>query len=677
MVGIVFDFETRSTVDLKKDGLYKYARHPDTDVICLSWALGDEEPHLWHPGLGAEILEPLFAHVRAGGLLFAHNITFDLNVWNQVCVRRYGFPPLALSQCRCTMAMAYAMGLPGALEDVALALGLHVQKDMEGRALVLRVCRPRSRPGITPIVWWDEPAKLERVYEYCRTDVKVEYAVKERLMPLSAKEQRLWELDARINLRGVHVDRASVQAAQDMAEVIKNECNLELDIITGGKATTITALIPLKEWLADQGVNVESLAKRDLADWLDALEDRPELATARRALELRQEGGKASTAKLDRILGSLGPDDRLRNLYAYHGAASGRWAGRGVQVHNLPRDMRKPHEVDQILRMVRAGDHRSIDAIFGPPLTEISRALRSFFCAPPGRVLVGGDWSNVEGRGQAWFAGEQWKVDAFVAADEKRGPGLYELAYSRMFNVPVESVKNPSEERQVGKVAELAFGYAGGVGSFHTMGKNYNVTVSDAKADEFKVAWRAAHPMIVKTWYEIENAAKAATRNPGEAYTCGFPGRQATFKRVGSFLWLLLPSGRVQCFPYPKILEGAYGPQLTYMTVPSDEDRRKGKIIQCPENAANWARVATYGGALFNRIVQGFCRDFLADFLLEADDRGAEIVLHTHDDANIEVDAAKAEAARKLMQKLMNTPPAWAAGFPLKADVHIMDRYGK
>ena len=254
---------------------------------------------------------------------------------------------------------------------------------------------------------------------------------------------------------------------------------------------------------------------------------------------------------------------------------------------------------------------------------------------------------------------------------------MYELAYSRMFNVPVESVKNPSEERQVGKVCELAFGYQGGVGSFHTMAKTYGVKVSDIRANEFKEAWRAAHPRIKGTWKEIQNAAVNAIRHPGDAYGCGYPGRQAKFKVVGSFLWCLLPSGRAICYPYPKLLEGEYGPQLTYMTVPSQEDKRTGKIIDDPKNASNWARVKTYGGSLFNNIVQGFCRDFLAECMLALDAKGAAIVLHTYDDVNVEVSAEKAVSARAEMERMMKTPPAWATGFPLFSEPAPLARYGK
>jgi DNA polymerase len=316
--------------------------------------------------------------------------------------------------------------------------------------------------------------------------------------------------------------------------------------------------------------------------------------------------------------------------------------------------------------------------MYGAPLSALSRCIRSFFVAPPGRILISGDWSNVEGRGQAWFAGEQWKLKAFEAADAKQGPGIYELAYSRMMNVPVESVKNPSEERQIGKVSELAFGYQGGKGSFRTMAKNFpemSGKFSDEKADEFKIAWRAAHPRITQCWRDIQDAALDAVRNPGETFSAGYPARQCRYRMVGSFLWCLLPSGRAICYPYPKLLAGPYGDQLTYMTVPSQEDKKKGKVIDDPKNASNWARVGTYGGSLFNNIVQGFARDLLVDSMLVLDGMGAQIVLHTHDSISNEVGVQTSEAALSVVRNVMQTIPDWAAGFPLKADCCLERRF--
>jgi DNA polymerase len=655
------DFETRSELDLRKVGLYNYVRHPSTDVWCMAHSINESEPWTWVPN--TEVLDGFKKHVACGMRVFAHNAPFELAVWNEIMVPRYGWPVLKPEQTYCTMAMCYAMGMPGNLEDAALALGLSILKDTEGRNLMLKMA-DRNRYPVA------KPEDLKRLYAYCQQDVRVERELHKRLLPLSDKERKVWLLDYKINQRGVQIDMESAKAAVKLAETVKGQANEKLAKITGGAVQAVTAVAALKEWLADNGVRSDSLAKQVVVDLLET--DQP--SAVRDALTTRQEAAKASTAKFEVMVRQAGDDGRLRNMYQYHGAATGRWAGRGVQTSNLVRDMPKAETVEKIMALVRAGDYDAIDMIYGAPLSALSRCSRSFFVAPPGKKLISGDWSNVEGRGQAWFAGEDWKLKAFVASDDGSGPGIYELAYSRMFGVPVATVINPSEERQVGKVSELAFGYQGGVGSFHTMSKNYGVKVSDAKAEEFKQAWRAAHPKIVQTWREIQNAALRAVRTPGEVSSCGYPSRQARFRVVGSFLWCLLPSGRAICFPYPKILEGEYGPQLTYMSKPGQD---KKDIVYDPKNVSNWARVSTYGGSLFNNIVQGTCRDFLADAMIALDEKGGAIVLHTYDDLNIEVDAAKADRARGAMQEIMETLPAWAAGFPLKAKVEIMQRYGK
>lgn len=667
------DFESRSTQDLREVGLHNYARHPDTGIWCMAWAIGDMEPEIWTAG--QSLPAPVWQHVEAGLPVYAHNAPFELAIWNNCGKQTFDWPELKPEQTHCTMAMCYAMGLPGNLEDAALAMGLRVLKDAEGRSLMLRMCRPRSKPG-QPVTWWDEEDKLARLYEYCRQDVRVERELHKRLLPLSDKERQVWLLDYAINQRGVMIDVPTAHSAIVLADTMKVQYDEQMAEATGGAATSCTALAPIKEWLNQQGCH-KALVGLAKADVTELLADDTLPAAARRVLTLRQEAGKASNAKFNVMVNQAGEDGRLRNLVQYHGAATGRWAGRAVQVHNLPRDMPKAHAIEHVLQLVRDGQHEAIDMIYGPPLSMVSRCMRSFFVAPEGKMLLAADFSNVEGRGAAWFAGEHWKIEAFRAADAKTGPGIYELAYAKSFNVPVESVKNPSEERQVGKTMELAFGYQGGVGSFHVMGKTYGVKVTDEKANEFKEAWRSAHPRIVGAWYDIQRAAISAVKNPGQVYACGHPGRQAKFKVAGSFLWCLLPSGRAICYPYPKLLEGEYGPQLTYMTNPSPDDRKKGKVIHDPQNSASWARVGTYGGSLFNNIIQGTCRDLLADCMLRLAALGANIVLHVHDEAVVEVDADKAEAARQKMQEIMRTPPEWAAGFPLWADCGAMKRYGK
>ena len=633
----------------------------------MSWAFGDDEPQIWHWGV-ADAPYDVIKHVAKGGKVVAHNAPFELAIWNNILVPRYGWPELKPEQTYCTMAMAYAMGLPGALEDAALALGLSVLKDTEGRSLMLRMSRPRSyKPDGTPI-WWDDEDKLKRLYAYCQQDVRVERELEKRLMPLSEKERKVWLLDYRINQRGVAVDVETAKAAVAMTEEVKLRCNQELSRLTENAVQTVTAVAALKTWMEGKGVKAESLAKQALTDLLDT--DLPD--DVRRALILRQEAGKASTAKLDRMLNMVGSDNRLRNMYQYHGAATGRWAGRGVQVHNLPRDLPEPEVVEHIFKLVRAGDYDAIDMIYGPPMTMISRCLRSFFIPERDKLIVSGDWSNVESRGAAWFAGEQWKLEAFRRQDDGTGPEVYVLGASRLLGCSIDQVTK--EQRQAyGKVPDLAFQYQGGIGSGKIMGKTYGVKATDDEWERRKQAWRAAHPAITKIWPALQRAAIDAVRNPGEKFGVGVVGRQAFFKVAGSFLWCLLPSGRAICFPYPKVLEGEYGPQLTYMTVP--DPNKPEKIVADPKNASNWARVSTYGGALLNRVVQGFCRDFLADGMLPLHEQGAPLILHTHDSLALEIEAEKASRVRDYLEQSMRTAPAWAQGFPLIAKPEIVARY--
>jgi DNA polymerase len=676
------DFETRGVLALRDVGVHNYARHHHTDIWCAAYALGEEEEPTVLSSLA--LSDPratdgrLANHVANGGMVVAHNAPFELAIWNEILHRRHKWPALDPRQTYCTMAMSYAMGLPGALEDAALAVGLSVLKDTEGRALMLRMARPRKMEGGTP-VWWDDEKRIARLHAYCAQDVRVERALFRRLRPLSAHERKVWLMDYAINQRGIKVDVDSAKAGIALADRLKAEANAQIAKLAGGAVETVDAVGAIKDWCAEQGFPIDSINKESVKEHLAA--DAP--ATVKQVLLLRQENGKASVAKLKPLVYLAGADNRIRNVFSYHGANTGRWAGRGVQPHNFPRDVPAAGVVEEILAHVRAGSADAIELIYGPPMDMISKCLRGFFVAEGDKVLCAGDFANVEGRGTAWFAGEQWKLDAFRAADAGTGPGLYELSYARAFGIPVEKVKNPSPERQKGKVMELAFGYQGALGAW----RKFDQTVPDAEVEKLKEAWRNTHPMTAGTlvesertgnwyrsggiWRTLQRAAIAAVEHTGETHVAGAPGRQVKFKVVGSFLWCLLPSGRALCYPYPKILPGAYGDQLTYMTVPGQD---KSSVIADPANTGGWARVGTYGGSLLENIIQALCRDLLVHCMLQMQDF---VVLHVHDEIVIEVPEAQAERARERMQQVMRLPPEWAKGFPLWAECKVMRRYGK
>lgn len=666
------DFETRGVLDLKTVGVHRYARDPNTGAWCMGWAIGDDEPRIWLPG--QPIPGDVKAHVVRQRPVCAHNAPFELEIWNAIMVPRFQWPELAPKQTYCTMAMSYAMNLPGALEDAALALGLDVRKDAEGRALMLRMARPRRMDGDVP-VWWDEDAeRLLRLYAYCKQDVRVERALHGRLVPLSTHERRVWLMDNAINTRGVLVDTATAKAAIELSAEVKTAADEKIADLTQDAVEKHTALIPMKAWMASRGVEVVGLAKQDIVD-LMARDDLP--PDVRQVLRIRQEVGKSSVAKLETMLDIVGADGRVRHMFQYHGAGPGRWAGRKLQPQNFVRDVPDGEDVELAFRLIREKNYRMLHATFGPPLSMLSRCMRGFFMAPDGKVFVVGDFSAVEGRGTAWVSGEEWKLQLFRDCDSNPdGPDVYMHTAGGILHIPPAKV-DKAQRQAYGKVPELALGYQGGVGAFQTMAKTYGVKVSDMDAENIKLAWRQLHPATVQTWYQLQRAAIAAVENPGQAFKAGMQGRHVTFKTAGSFLWCLLPSGRCLCYPYPKVLEGQYGPQLTYMTVPNADDTKKGRIVADPNNSSKWVRISTYGGSLMENVVQAICRDLLVHCMLELHDAGATIVLHVHDEIVIEVPEQMADRSREGMRRIMNTPPDWARDFPLYAKPETMRRYGK
>lgn len=339
MSAIHIDFETRSTVDLKKAGVHVYAAHPHTDVWCMAYAVDAGPVELWTPD---DVFCP-FA-LKPDDLVYAHNASFELAIWNGLMAPRYGWPPLPIPQVRCTMVMAYALGLPGGLEQASAAVGLDAQKDMDGRRLMLQLSAPR-RVVNGVLVWWDDPAKLEKLYAYCRQDVVVERSLGKRLLPLSPDEQALWELDQEINNRGLYVDLRAIDVAQSVISDSRITLDNEMVRVTGGNVTACSKVSDLTDWIKNQGVAVDGVAKSDVSDLL-ARGDLP--ANVRRALELRRDAAKSSTAKLAAMKAAAGEDNRVRGTLQFHGAATGRWAGRRVQTQNFPRPGISQEEIDQV-----------------------------------------------------------------------------------------------------------------------------------------------------------------------------------------------------------------------------------------------------------------------------------------------------------------------------------------
>lgn len=343
MTTIHLDFETRGTADLKKCGVHVYAAHSNTDAWCMAYAFDDGPVQIWKMGQPFPVD---LAMEMDTATFVAHNAQFELALWNHCMVPRHGWPVLPLERTKCTMAMAYAMALPGSLENAAAALGLEVRKDMEGRAQMLRMASPRRVEPDGTLVWWNVPDRLERLYAYCRQDVEVERALEKRLLDLPDSEWALWRLDQRINERGIQVDLPAIENAIQVVEHEKARLDREMKRVTGGRVTGCSKVAELLNWCKGQGVDIDGMAKADIKDALE-LPNLPDVV--RQALQLRKEAAKSSTAKLKAMLAGANADGRVRGTMQYHGASTGRWAGRRLQPQNMVRPSLPQEDIDAIL----------------------------------------------------------------------------------------------------------------------------------------------------------------------------------------------------------------------------------------------------------------------------------------------------------------------------------------
>lgn len=673
------DFETYSACELRDRGLHNYATDPTTGVHCMAFAFDDLEPVVakFTNVAGDMPLIGVHEHVANGGIVYAHNAAFELAIWNNICVPRYGWPELKPEQVRCTMAMCYAMGLPGALENAAPALGLAQRKDAAGKRVMLQLAKPISvyLREERPYAFWSPdtaPEKFEQLYAYCKQDVEVERALHHRLMELSDDEQRIWQLDYRINQRGIRVDLESIDKAIALVEQEKRRLDEEMLRVTGGVAGKCTEVQVLVKWIRTQGVEMNGLAKADVLDALAG--DLPPAVEA--ALRLRKEAAKSSTAKLVAMKERASADGRVRGCFQYHGAATGRWAHRGIQPGNMPRPrpgMGGDEINDVIANLYR---HAYIDMMYGPTMDAIADSLRGMIVAEPGNDLVAVDFSAIEARVLAWLAGQESVLDIFRTHGK-----IYEHAAAGIYHVPMERVTK--DQRQIGKVAVLALGYGGGVGAFQSMARVYGVRVPDAEADEIKSAWRAVHPAIVSYWYDLERAAIRALTDGG-VQAVGPRGREIKFRKAGSFLWLQLPSKRVLCYPYPelRIVDTPWGEQkeaLTYMTELDSTTRKKlgNKVLPDPNANGNWCRISTYGGSLAENVTQAVAADLLRYSMETLESAGYPVVMHVHDEAVVEIASSCDDRTLERIEELMAQTPAWAAGLPVSAEGWRAKRYRK
>jgi len=670
------DFETRSEVDLTKCGVYPYAQSASTDIWCMAWAFEGEEPELWTPhveenygcsdpnceGHGdAGLRERIVEHILSGGEIRAWNAQFERVIWNEIMVKRYGAPPVKLEQWVDTAAEAAALSLPRALEDAARVVNSAHKKDTKGHNLMRRMSRPRSYAEDGTPVWWDEPEKLQQLYEYCKQDVRTEMAIAAKLRRLTPHEQRIYWLDQRINDRGIQLDVPLVRAARRIVDIGVERAEDELARITAGNVASVTNHADLRNWLRLRGVDTPSVDKAHVAELLSD----PDLdADVRRALNIKANAGRSSVAKLVSMLDVVSRGDRLRGLLLYHGAGTGRWSGKLVQPQNFPRGEVK--DVERFIPLVMAGDYDGIEAMGEHPIVVVSSLLRAMLTAAPGSDLIAGDFSAVEARMLNWLAGQEDVLDAFRAydaGDKSKDP--YKIMAVRMGRA-LRTIDVMPYDRQAGKAAELGCGYGMGWKKFiKAAWQVYQVRVNEAEAMNAVDTYRATHPKVQQFWWDANNAVIRAVARPGPPVRFG--GRMNLIAVVrGGFLFIILPSGRPIAYPVPRIVEAP---------TPWGELRPSVEVSGVNSYTRKWERQRLYGGLIVENIVQGASRDLLAAAMERAEAAGYRVVLSVHDENVSEV--PKGFGSEEEFKALLEATPEWASGCPIAAETWRGERYRK
>lgn len=666
----------------------------------------------------------------------AHNAAFELQVCLYTLTRMLGIDPsdfkLHPRHFDCTMARAFCMGLPGSLDQCAAALSMPVSKDKYGASMMKKHCKPSPFVDVNgqPLYWsevdedtyvsqslqafteklqhrkrqpkdsadliekrrikliedfraMDIDAELDAEGAYCATDVEVECAIDRWLPPLSASEFDTWVMDQEINLAGVPLNIPKIKLLNQAVTVILARADADIERVTEGQINRVTQATAIAAWLRGRGIPCDGVGKDKVDDLLLCAQMMGD-DEAHEVIRLRALGGQTAVNKLPVMLTTADENGYSRNVLQYHGAATGRWSGRLWQPHNIKRLPEGAVEtLDKLLEnagsadaLIQAADALDID-LFGA-IGDAMRSLLEDFKGP--LYWVGGDFSNIEGRGNAWLADETWKIKAFQDYDLGIGFDLYKLAYARAFRLDPSEVDK--DGRQRGKVMELALGFGGGVGAFQTMAKNYRLFVTDSEADKLKVGWREAHPAIVGGWYALQEAAVNAVRNPNQKQVC-FDGK-VVYMYDGNHLICRLPNKRLLMYPFARVEWRYFGEpaknaenyaEFIAKAIKRGDQKSPVVLYKGVDSVSKkWGDKQLYGGLQCENLCQAVARDVLVDKMKAARKAGFDIRLHVHD----EMQALDKDPGRVAeLKALMIEPLPWCPGYPIAAECGADKRYVK
>lgn len=668
--------------------------------MACTLQVGDDYTKLptWYRGCGQTLMEVFdsFAEyglsreamAKAAFVIAAHNSAFEREIWNRVLVQRHGFRFHPIQRFECSAARAAMLGLPNSLDGLASALNLAIAKDSEGRTLMLETTSPKcviDTPnlfGEVGAVFEESPDKFRRIAKYCERDIELEIEASRIMGPLTPSERAVWLMDQKINARGITVDRElCAKALKIVGSEIVDRC-ANLGKLTGGFITGPMQHQRFVTWLNSQGVPVHSAAKDVVATLLEG--DLPPVV--REVLEIRRDAAKSSTAKFFRMLQRSEHDGRMRDNLRYHGAFTGRWAGTGAQIQNYPRGNFEDASI--LIDCFLNHDADMVEMMYGDPVAVAPSILRGCLTAAEDKTLLVWDYRQIEARVLPWLAGEAWKVKAFADLDKDPSlPDLYKQAFADSFDTRIDLVTK--DQRQAGKVCELALGYQGGPGAFVSMAKIYRVEISEyldelrekfpdvaanalkaynergtrsgipkrtwIAAEIVKINWRKRNPKTVRFWRDLQDAAIEAMEKGKSSV------RNIRFVRTERFLKCILPSGRALSY---------FRPSLSY-------DGKRASLHYWQTKGGRLVRIDTYGGKLAENITQAVARDIMAEGMHRLEKSLFEMLGTVHDEVIAENDVIDAEEKLQLGRGLLERRPSWARSLPLSVDAFASRRYKK
>ena len=629
------DIESFSDVDLIKCGVYAYADSPAFEILLFAYSFDGGETQIidlaQREQLPAEVEDAIF---DVSVTKTAYNANFE-----RTCLSKHFGRYIPPESWHCSAVQAAMLALPRSLEDVGRVLGLDEQKMKEGKELIRYFCVPckptKANGGRTRNLPCHAPEKWELFKTYCKRDVDVEKSIRRKLhnFPIPESEMELYRLDQRINDRGVLVDMGLVEQAIACERLHKEIVTKRAYELTGLENPNSVA--QLKGWLGDMGMEAESLSKKAVAEMIAETDGEVE-----ELLRLRLLMAKTSVKKYEAMERSVCSDGRVHGLLQFYGAnRTGRFAGRLVQIQNLPQNHLPDLELARDL--VKQGRFEDIELLYDSTPNVLSELIRTAFIPKPGCRFVVADFSAIEARVLAWLSGEQWRLDVFTSHGK-----IYEASASSMFHVPMEEITKGSPLRQKGKLAELGLGFGGASGALISMGA-LDMGLTEDELPPLVAAWRKANPHITQFWWDVDAAAiKAVTEK--QRTKVG----KIIFEYKSGILFITLPSGRKLSYVKPRMAVNKFG--------------RNGLTYEGISENKKWSRIETYGPKLVENIVQGTARDLLAESMLRVEKKGYPIVMHCHDEIIAEVPEGVGSVDE--MCEIMAVQPKWAEGLPLRAD---------